>query len=97
MAAPRVLSLTFEFHIPEGLRADVRSARIEKAVARISGAVQAMAGDVFPWADRLVITNTWSYRWWSESEDVTLQATDSNTVTTPASPHEEAAMVLGTE
>lgn len=95
MAAPRVLSLTFEFHIPEGLRADVRSARIEKAVARISGAVQAMAADVFPWADRLVITNSWSYRWWSESETVTLQPTDANTVTTPTTPQEEAAIVLG--
>lgn len=96
MAAPRVLMITFEFHIPEGLRADVRTARIEKAVARITGAVQAMAGEVFPWADRLVITNNWSYRWWNESETVKLPATDSNSVSTLASPEEEAAMVLNT-
>jgi hypothetical protein len=93
MAAPRVLSLTFEFHIPEGLRTDVRSSRIEKAVARISGAVQAMAGDVFPWADRLVITNSWSYRWWSESEDVSLQLTEANTVHEPAPPKADAEPV----
>lgn len=96
MAAPRVLTITFEFHIKEGLRADVRTARIEKAVARITGAVQAMASEVFPWSDRLAITNNWSYRWWEESETVNLPATDHNTVSTPASPEEEAGMVLNT-
>lgn len=96
VAAPRVLTITFEFHIPEGLRADVRATRLEKAVARITGAVQAMAGEVFPWADRLVISNSWSYRWWNESETINLPATAHNTVSTPASPQEEAAMVLNT-
>lgn len=96
MAAPRVLTLTFEFHIPEGLRADVRTARIEKAVARITGAVQAMASEVFPWADRLVITNNWSYRWWDETETIKLPETDQNLVSTPASPEEEATMVMNT-
>lgn len=83
MPSHRVLKLSFEFHVPEGLAANIRFARIEAATARIVGAVEALASTVFPWADHVDVKKEWSYRWWSEPETIKLPTTDKNTVTDP--------------
>jgi hypothetical protein len=93
MASPRVLTLKFEIHVPEGLKANIRGPRLERAVERITGAVQTLVPQVFPWADRITVTYDWSYRWWHESEVIPMPGTDSNTVTDPTTPEEEAALV----
>ncbi|MEU5748196.1 hypothetical protein ABZ804_21990 [Streptomyces sp. NPDC047726] len=76
---PRVLRLTFEFHVPRGLRANIRNERRFEAVTALSAAVQTLAARVFPWADRMTVRHEWSYAWWDNSEKITLPATDKNT------------------
>lgn len=95
MASHRVLRLTFEFHVPEGLRANIRAARIEAAVAGMRGAVQSLAPSLFPWADRIVVRHDWSYRWiGGEDLVISLPATTENTVTVPLSTAEEAQLLI---
>jgi hypothetical protein len=77
--SPRVLRLTFEFHVPRGLRANIRNERRFEAVEAITGAVQALASRVFPWADRMTVRHEWSYAWWDKTEPVALPTTDKNT------------------
>ncbi len=93
MPSPRVLTLTFEFHVPEGLRANIRGKRLDRAIERITGAVQSLAPQVFPWADRITVTYDWSYRWWHDQDELPLPPTDDNTVEKPASAEEEAALI----
>lgn len=83
MASPRVLTLSFEFHVPEGLSANIRAARIETAVASMTSAIQALAARVFPWADRIEVRKQWAYVWSSEAETLALPRTDANTVAGP--------------
>jgi len=95
MASPRVLRLTFELHVPEGLRANVRTARIDTAIASFTSAVQSLAASVFPWADRMTVRSEWSYRWREDSGSINLPATNENTVDVPMSADEEAALIVG--
>ncbi len=93
MASPRVLTIKFELHVPQGLRANIRGKRLDAAVARITGAVQGLVPSVFPWADRVVVSYDWSYRWWEDREDVVLPAIPENTVDSPPTLEEEAALI----
>jgi hypothetical protein len=78
-SAPRVLTITFEFVVPEGLAGDVRFSHVESAVDSMSAAVQALAPSVFPRANRIDVTQDWSYRWMRRTKRVDLQPTDKNT------------------
>lgn len=80
MDTPRVLRMTFEFRIPPGLRANVHTNRVEGAIAAFIGAAQGLAGTVFPWADRIRVSHSWSYEWWSTTNEIELPATEKNTV-----------------
>lgn len=80
MASHRVLTLSFEFHVPEGLRANIRSARLATAVAAITSAVQTLAPGHFPWADRIVVRSDWSYRWSENTDVIMMVATADNTL-----------------
>lgn len=93
MASPRVLTIKFELHVPEGLRANIRGKRLDAAIAKMTGAMQALTSNVFPWADHMVVSTEWSYRWWSDVENVVLPKTAENTVEKPTTPEEEAAIV----
>ena len=95
MHSPRVLTIAFELHVPEGLRRDIRGQRLEQAVARITGAVQGLVPAVFPWADRVVVRTAWDYRWWEDTETISMPPTDDNTVDSPTTAEEEAALVVG--
>ena len=84
---PRVLTLEFQFHVPAGLRRDIRTARIDRAVDHLRGLVTGAAAHVFPWADRIVVRRSWDYRWDEGTEVVALPATEDNTVAAePADP-----------
>jgi hypothetical protein len=78
--SPRVLRMTFEFHVPEGLKQDVRVKRVETAVERITSAVQALTPTVFPWADRVSVGGDWSYRWYEQDAELKMPSTADNTV-----------------
>jgi hypothetical protein len=93
IGSPRVLTMTFEFHVPQGLRANIQGKRLDAAIAKLSGAMQAMAPTVFPWADRLIVTYNWSYRWWEDREEITLPAIAENSVGEPLTPSEEEAII----
>jgi hypothetical protein len=80
MEAPRVLRLSFEFHVPQGLKANIRSEKVENAMARITGTVQGLAEVVFPWADRVTVRSEWLYAWVDNAEEIPLPATTMNTV-----------------
>lgn len=90
MDTPRVLRLSFEIRIPPGLRANVHTNRVEAAIAAFTGAVQGLAGTVFPWADRIRVRHSWSYEWWSNTEEIQLPATEKNTVSTQNPVSEQA-------
>lgn len=79
MASPRVLRLTFEFHVPEGLKANIRTARIDSAIEKFTAAMQALAGTVFPWADRLTVRQEFAYLWRDHVEPIALPQTEHNT------------------
>jgi hypothetical protein len=76
--SPRVLTLTFEFHVAQGLRADIRATRVRAAADQFTVAIQALAPAVFPWAERLVVTRDWSYRWMHGQQQSPLPATEQN-------------------
>ncbi|RZU28297.1 hypothetical protein EV284_6463 [Streptomyces sp. BK022] len=76
---PRVLRLTFEFHIPRGLRTNIRNDRRESAVASLISSVEALAHRLFPWADRMTVRQEWSYAWVDRTETITLPENDLNT------------------
>ncbi|MEU8085745.1 hypothetical protein AB0B57_19305 [Micromonospora sp. NPDC049101] len=97
MASPRVLTITFQLRVPEGLRANIRGKRLDTAVSRIVGAVQGVVPAVFPWADRITVRSSWDYQWWEDQEEITLPATEDNTVTIPTTPAEEAALTDGVD
>ncbi|MER6109349.1 hypothetical protein [Streptomyces hirsutus] len=78
--SPRVLRLTFEFHVPTGLRVNIHGSRVKKAAGAFTTAVQAMAAQVFPWADRMTVRREWSYVWQDHQPDaIQLPATEKNT------------------
>ncbi|WP_409496736.1 hypothetical protein [Amycolatopsis sp. cmx-11-12] len=81
---PRALRVAFEIRIQQGLKANVHGNRVEAAVAAFTGAVQGLAGTVFPWADRIRVQHSWSYEWWSATREIELPPTEKITVTSPA-------------
>lgn len=92
MASRRVLKLTFEFHVPEGLNANIRSARIDSATDEMIGAIKGMTPQVFPWAKDLVVHREWAYRWLEmEPQSHTFPATDKNTAPLESEATDEAA------
>jgi hypothetical protein len=80
MEAPRVLRLTFEVHVPQGLRANIRTEKIDKAIDRITGSVQGAVEGVFPWGDRMTARAEWLYAWRDDTEEIALAQTSDNTV-----------------
>lgn len=82
--SPRVLRLTFEIHIPKGLRRNVQFRRVEQAADRITGAVQGAVASAFPWADRIKVRKEWSYAWADWSEEIVLPSSEENTITASA-------------
>ncbi|GAA1658227.1 hypothetical protein GCM10009744_59310 [Kribbella alba] len=78
--APRVLTISFELRVPRGLPVNIRTGRVENAISRIVGAVQGLVPTVFPWADQVIVRYDWSYRWWEDTEKITLPVTAENTV-----------------
>ena len=48
MASPRVLSITFQFRVPEGLRANIRGKRLDAALTTFVTAVRSLASTAFP-------------------------------------------------
>lgn len=81
---PRVLRIEFELRVPPGLPANIQAPRLESAVTAFTETLCAAAGRVFPWADRVQVRHSWIYEWLSDSETITLPATDKNTVDTAA-------------
>lgn len=78
--SPRVLRLTYEIHIPKGLRRNVQFKRVEQAADRITGVVQGAVSGAFPWANRIKVRKEWSYAWADWSEDIVLPSSDENEV-----------------
>jgi hypothetical protein len=78
MPSPRVLTLTFELMVPEGLARNVRTAKIDRAVADLTRAVQTLVPTTFPYADQLRVSHDWSYRWWEQTTNIALPVTDYN-------------------
>lgn len=85
MATPRVLKITFELHVPEGLSVNINTKRLEAAVTAITSGVRALVPTVFPWANRMTVSREWSYRWSSGEIDEMLPATEHNAAAPAAS------------
>ncbi|MGW4115257.1 hypothetical protein ACWEFJ_30655 [Actinosynnema sp. NPDC004786] len=81
MDTPRLLKLSFGIRDPPGLCANIHANRIEAAVAAFVGAVQSLAGTVFPpWDDRIVAGHSRFYEWQAGTTVTTLPSTEKNTV-----------------
>lgn len=76
---PRVLSVKFDIHFPEGLRANISEKRLMTAIDRLRGVVEGLVPAVLPWSHRITMTTDWSYRWWREEEDIKMPKTSENT------------------
>jgi hypothetical protein len=78
--SPRVLRITFEFRVPIGLRVNIRGERMRSAAEAFTSAVQALASQVFPWANEMRVRHEWMYAWYDhQPEPIELPATDKNT------------------
>src|SRR4051794_39642734 len=97
MASPRVLTITLQLHVPEGLRANIRGKRLETAVARIIGAVQGVVPGVSRGAAGIRPRSSWASQWFDDPEEIPLSAPAENPVAEPASPAEEAALTDGVD
>ncbi|WP_067467961.1 hypothetical protein [Nocardia amamiensis] len=67
-STPRVLKLSFEFHVAADSISNIQGRHLERAVDRIETAVRTMGADAFPWADRLVVNREWNYAWWANTD-----------------------------
>jgi hypothetical protein len=76
--SPRVLRLTFDLHVPAGLRRNVHWSKVESAIANFTTVIQGTATRVFPWATKLQVTSEWIYLWHHGEEDVDLASTELN-------------------
>ncbi|MFG2408795.1 hypothetical protein ACGFR8_31515 [Streptomyces brevispora] len=76
--APRVLRLTFEFHIKRGKRINVRNLRRFEAVNELTAGVQLLIGRAFPWAHRMTVRHEWLYAWYDQTKEFELPKTPEN-------------------
>lgn len=77
---PRVLTISFKIHINPRMRTNVRFSRIQSAADQVVAAVTALLPRAFPWADRVEVTRSWAYEWWTpEVEVIPLPSTADNT------------------
>jgi hypothetical protein len=76
--SPRVLRLTYEIHVPKGLRRNVQFKRVEQAADRITAVVQGAVSAAFPWANRIKVRKEWSYAWADWTEDINLPPSNEN-------------------
>lgn len=76
--SPRVLRLTFELRIPEGLRRNVHWSKVDSAISHFVTVMQGTATRVFPWATKLSVTSEWIYLWNRVEENVDLATTEEN-------------------
>lgn len=60
---PRKLRLTFEFVIPPGTPANVRTKRRMEAVEAMRTAVAAVAGHALPPGTTMAVRDEWMYAW----------------------------------
>ncbi len=77
--SPRVLTLTFSFEVPVGLKGNIRAARLTEAVDLFTKAVCNLAPRAFPWAKAVTVQQDWSYRWRNDSTVTELPDTPENT------------------
>ncbi|WP_328940358.1 hypothetical protein OG259_00695 [Streptomyces sp. NBC_00250] len=81
--SPRVLRITIELRVPVGLRKNVRFERVKTAAEAFKSAIQALAGQVFPWANEMRVRTEWSYAWYDDQpEPIQLPATAENSLPT---------------
>lgn len=77
---PRVLTISFKIHVNPHIRTNVRFSRIQSAADQVAAAVTALLPRAFPWADRVEVTRSWAYEWWTPGvEVIPLPATADNT------------------
>lgn len=76
---PRVLRISFEFHVPRALRKNIHGSRINTALDTLAGRVVGLAESLFPWADKVSVRKEWLYNWTDEWEEIELPATEENT------------------
>ena len=76
---PRVMRLTFEFHVPAALRRNIHGSKVNTALDTLAGRVVGLAENLFPWADKVTVRKEWLYNWIDEQEEIQMPATDANT------------------
>lgn len=76
---PRVLRVSFEFHVDRELKKNIQWGRIERALEAITQRVIGMAETVFPWAWKVTVRKQWVYNWHDDTEIHILPSTSDNT------------------
>ncbi|MFI9366508.1 hypothetical protein ACIG5E_36470 [Kitasatospora sp. NPDC053057] len=76
---PRVLRISFEFHVHRKLSKNIHTSRVNKALDTIADRVLGLAEGLFPWAHTVTVHKEWLYNWTDNRYPVTLPATADNT------------------
>lgn len=76
---PRVLRISFEFHVRRDLSRNIHASRVHRALDTIADRVVGLAEGLFPWAHKVTVRKEWLYNWIDQPEIVALPATEDNT------------------
>lgn len=76
---PRVLRISFEFHVRRELSRNIHTSRVNRALDTIADRVLGLAEGLFPWAHNVTVRKEWLYNWTDDRYDVPLPATEDNT------------------
>ncbi|MFI5986994.1 hypothetical protein ACIBEA_39790 [Streptomyces sp. NPDC051555] len=77
---PRVLRISFEFHVPRTLKGvNIRGVDVDKALNTMADRIIGLAESLFPWSDRVMVRKEWLYNWTDHTETFDLPPTGKNT------------------
>ncbi|QMU69158.1 hypothetical protein [Streptacidiphilus sp. P02-A3a] len=85
---PRVLRITFQFHVNRKLGRNIAYSKVERAVGMIKNRVLELTPGVFPWAETVRIRTEWLYDWQDDWIEEAMPSNEFNTL--PPSDEPEA-------
>ncbi|MFI5822874.1 hypothetical protein ACIA8I_27835 [Streptomyces rishiriensis] len=76
---PRVLRISFEFHVPRTLKGvNIRGADVDKALNTMADRIIGLAEGLFPWSNKVTVRKEWLYNWTDYTDTFDLPPTDKN-------------------
>ncbi|WP_030881296.1 hypothetical protein OH769_11595 [[Kitasatospora] papulosa] len=77
---PRVLRISFEFHVPRTLKGvNIRGTDVQKALNTMADRIIGLAESLFPWAHKVTVRKEFLYNWTDDTETFDLPSNGKNT------------------